>query len=216
MQSVALSVGTRSATRRAAVKKLRESGKIPAVIYGKIAEPQALTLDNREFTDMLKKHASEHLLVELSVEGDERPKRMALLQEIQHHALSRDVLHVDFHEIAETDKVSITIPVESTGEAIGVKVAGGLLEHVLHHVKIRGLVKNIPEVLVVDVSELAAGHTLHIGELSAPEGCEFIGNASNPVFTVTAKRGGDDDKDGETPGAEPAAAAPAAAEAAKK
>lgn len=192
MQSVALSVEPRTVTRRAAVKKLRESGRVPAVIYGKIADTQSISIDTRIFGDLLDHHASEHLLVELNVEGDERPKRLALLQEVQHHPLSRDILHADFHEIAETDKVSITIPVESMGEPVGVKTGGGLLEHVLHHVKIRGLVKDIPEVLVVDVSNIEAGTTLHIGELVAPENCEFSGNASNPVFTVAVKRGGDD------------------------
>lgn len=197
MQSVSLSAEPRTATRRAAVKQLRASGKIPAVIYGKIAEPQALSVDDKTFTDMLNHHASEHLLIDLSVEGDDRPKRLALLQEIQHHPLSRAVLHADFHEIAENDKVAITVPVESTGEPVGVKVGGGLLEHVMKHVKIRGLVAAIPEVFTVDVSELDAGQTLHIGELVAPEGCEIIGNNSNPVFTVAGKRGGDESAEGE-------------------
>ena len=189
MQSVSLSAEPRSAIRRAAVKQLRASGKTPAVIYGKIAEPQALAVDSRAFADLLGHHASEHLLVDLEVSGDDRPKRLALLQEVQHHPLSGAVLHIDLHEIAEDDKVSITIPVESAGEAVGVKVGGGLLEHVMKHVKIRGKAADIPEVFVVDVSELDAGNTLHIGELTAPEGCEILGNASNPVFTVAGKRG---------------------------
>ncbi len=189
MQSVSLSAETRSAKRRAAVKQLRASGKIPAVIYGKIADPQALAVDDKSFTDMLKHHASEHLLIDLNVDGDDRPQRLALLQEVQHHPLSGAVLHVDFHEIAADDKVTITVPVESTGEAVGVKVGGGLLEHVMKHVKMRGKAADIPEIFEVDVTPLEAGNTLHIGELTAPEGCEILGNASNPVFTCAGKRG---------------------------
>jgi len=211
MQSVSLSAETRTATRRAAVKQLRASGKIPAVIYGKIAAPQALSVDDKTFTDMLKHHASEHLLIDLNVDGDDRPKRLALLQEIQHHPLSRAVLHADFHEIAADDKVTITVPVESTGEPVGVKVSGGLLEHVLKHVKIRGLAAAIPEVYEVDVADLDVGQTLHIGELVAPEGCEIVGNNSNPVFTVAGKRGGEEEAEGAAEGA--AAEAPKEAEA---
>ena len=189
MQSVPLAVQTRTATRRTAVKKVRAEGKIPAVIYGKVAEPQALAVDSRTFTDLLYHHASEHLLIDLTVEGDERGKRLALLQDVQHHPLSREILHVDFHEIAEDTPVTVSIPVESHGEAVGVKVGGGLLERVMQEIKVRGLVKNIPEVLTVDVSALEAGETLHVGELTAIEGVEFLGNASNPVFTCSGKRG---------------------------
>lgn len=197
MQSVALSAEPRSATRRAAVKKLRESGKIPAVIYGKISEPQALTVNRKDFDDMLGHHASEHLLVDLNVEGDDRPKRLAMLQEIQHHPLNGNVLHADFHEISDSDPVIVSIPIEGKGEPIGVKIGGGLLEHVLYHVRVRGLVKDIPEILVVDVSELNAGETLHIGELGAPENCEILGNKSNPVFTCSGKRGAGTETPGE-------------------
>ncbi|MGB0581590.1 MAG: 50S ribosomal protein L25 [Limisphaerales bacterium] len=203
MQSVALSAEPRSAKRRAAVKKLRETGKIPAVIYGKVADPQALTIDRKAFNDMLGHHASEHILVDLNVEGDDRPKRLAMLQEIQHHPLNRNVLHADFHEISDSDAVTVSIPVESTGEPVGVKLGGGLLEHILYHVKVRGLVKDIPEIIVVDVSEMNADETLHIGELVAPANCEILGNKSNPVFTCSGKRGTQED---ETPGQGDAAA----------
>lgn len=189
MQSVPLAVQTRSATRRTAVKKVRAEGKIPAVIYGKVADPQALAVDSRTFTDILHHHASEHILIDLTVEGDDRGKRLALLKDVQHHPLSREVLHIDFHEISADAPVTVTIPVESRGEAVGVKVGGGLLEHVMQQIKVRGLVKDIPEVFTVDVTNLQAGETLHVGELPKIEGVEFLGNASNPVFTCTGKRG---------------------------
>lgn len=159
------------------------------MIYGKVAEPQALTIDRKAFDDMLGHHASEHILVDLNVDGDDRPKRLAMLHEVQHHPLNRNVLHADFHEISDNDPITVSIPVESKGEPIGVKIGGGLLEHVLYHVKVRGLVKDIPEILVVDVSGLEANTTLHIGELPAPENCEILGNKSNPVFTCSGKRG---------------------------
>lgn len=204
MQSVPLAVQPRSATRRTAVKKVRAQGRIPAVIYGKVADPQALAVDRRAFNDILTHHASEHILMDLTVEGDDRSKRLALLKDVQHHPLSREVLHIDFQEIAADAPVTVTIPVESRGEPIGVKIGGGLLERVMQQIKVRGLVKDIPEILTVDVSGLEAGVTLHVGELPAIEGVEYLGNASNPVFTCTGKRGV---KAGEEEGA--AAAAPA-------
>src|SRR6185369_2411140 len=100
---------------------------------------------------------SENMLVDLSVKDDARAKRLALVQEVQHHPLSGKVLHVDFHEVSETEKVTIQVPVETTGEAAGVKNSGGVLEHVLFKLKVRGLPKDLPEQILVDVTALEMG-----------------------------------------------------------
>src|SRR5437660_2826792 len=138
MKSVNLNAFARSLGRRAGAKKLRSEGRIPAVIYGRQAQPQKLEVKAREMEDLIHHSLSENLLVDLAVKDDSRPKRLALVQEIQHHPLSGKVLHVDFHEIAETEKVTVSIPVETVGEAEGVKTQGGVLEHVLFKVRARG------------------------------------------------------------------------------
>src|SRR5208283_5138593 len=102
----------------------------------------------------------ENLLVDLEVKNDARPKRLALVQEIQHHPLSGKVLHVDFHEVAENEKVTIFVPVETTGEPAGVKTGGGTLEHVLHKLKVRALPKDLPEQLTLDVTALEIGKSI--------------------------------------------------------
>jgi len=117
---------------------------------------------------------------------DSRPKRLAMVQEVQHHVLSGKVLHVDLHEVAEDEKVTITVPVEATGEAVGVKTSGGVLEHVLFKVKVRALPKDLPEVLTLDVSNLEIGQAIHIGEIPAPAGVEIIGDKNIPVLAVAA------------------------------
>ncbi len=145
MKSVPLKAYPRTQTRRAGVKKLRGLNRVPAVIYGRQAKPQNLEVNEKEFTDLIHHSLSENLLVDLSVESDARPKRLALVQEIQHHPLGTKVLHVDFHEVAEDEKVVIQVPVETTGEAAGVKNSGGVLEHVLFKLKVRCLPKDLPE-----------------------------------------------------------------------
>ena len=117
MKSVALKAYPRSQVQRAEVKKLRASGRVPATIYGRQAQPQNLEVNSKEFADLLNHSVSENLLVDLSVENDARSKRLALVQEIQHHPLDGKVLHVDFHEVAENEKVTVKVPVETTGEA---------------------------------------------------------------------------------------------------
>jgi len=119
MKSVALKAYPRSQVQRAEVKKLRASGRVPATIYGRQAAPQNLEVNSKEFADLLNHAVSENLLVDLTVEKDARSKRLALVQEIQHHPLDGKVLHVDFHEVAENEKVTVQVPVETTGEAAG-------------------------------------------------------------------------------------------------
>lgn len=188
MKSVALNAFPRSLERRGGVKKLRASGRIPAVIYGRQAKPQNLEVLAKEMENLIHHSVSENLLVDLAVEADGRPKRLALVQEVQHHPLSGDILHVDFHEVAENEKVIVKVPVETTGEAVGVKTGGGVLEHVLFKISVRALPKDLPEVITVDVSHLNIGQAVHLGEIPAPAGVEIIGDKKVSVIAVAAPR----------------------------
>jgi len=96
------------------------------------------------------------------------------------------VLHVDFHEVAEDEFVTVTVPVEAVGEAVGVKSGGGTLEHVLFKLKVRALPKDLPEVIQVDVSALEVGKSIHIGEITPPAGVELLGEKKLPVLAVAA------------------------------
>jgi len=184
MKSVPLSAAPRSQTRHGEVKKLRASGRIPAVIYGRKTKPENLELNAREMTDLIHHSASENILVDLAVKDNARPKRLALVQEVQHHPLDGKVLHVDFHEVAENEKVIVSVPVETTGEAVGVKTGGGVLEHVLFKIKVRALPKDLPEQIVVDVTHLEVGKSVHLGDIKAPAGVEIIGDKKLSVISV--------------------------------
>jgi len=181
MKSVALNAFPRTLGRRAGSKKLRESGRIPAVVYGRQSKPESLEVSSRELNDLIHQAHSENILVDLAVD---QTKRLALVQEIQHHSLSRKVLHVDLHEVSATELVTVNVPVETTGEAVGVKTGGGVLEHIVFKLKVRALPKNLPEQILIDVSALEVGKSIHIGELTAPEGVEILGRKSAPVVAV--------------------------------
>jgi large subunit ribosomal protein L25 len=188
MKSVALNAAPRTLGRRAGSKALRTAGRVPAVIYGRQAQPQMLELSAREIGDLIHASVSENLLVDLAVKDDARPKRLALVQEVQHHPVTGRLVHVDFHEVAENEKVTIMVPVETVGEAIGVKTDGGVLEHVLFKIKVRALPKDLPEVIIVDVSHLKIGQAVHLGEIPAPAGVEVIGDKHISVISVSAPR----------------------------
>jgi large subunit ribosomal protein L25 len=186
MKAVSLNAFPRTQTRRKGSKNLRTAGRVPAVIYGRHAKAQNLELNSKEIEDLLHHSASEAILVDLAVNGDADPKRLALVQDVQHHPLSGHVLHVDFHQVREDEQVTVALPVESVGEAAGVKNTGGVLEHVLFKVKVRGLAKDLPEVIEVDVTHLEIGQAVHLGELKLPPNCEAIGDKGIPVIAVAA------------------------------
>jgi large subunit ribosomal protein L25 len=167
---------------------LRGTGRVPAVVYGRLAEPQSLEINAKEISDLIHHSVSENVLVDLSVKDDPRPKRLALVQDVQHHPLSGAVLHVDLHEVAETEKVTIMVPVETVGEAAGVKTSGGVLEHVLFKIKVRALPKDLPEQILVDVTSLELGKSIHLGEIQAPEGVEILGDKKVSVISVAVPR----------------------------
>src|ERR1039458_5672317 len=188
MKSVLLNAAPRVLSRRAGAKVLRSGGRIPAVVYGRQAAPQNLEVNAKEMEDLIHHSVSENLLVDLAIKDDARPKRLALVQEVQHHPLTGKVLHVDFHEVAENEKVTILVEVETSGEAEGVKTQGGVLEHVLFKIRVRGLPKDLPELITVDVSHLMIGMTIHLGDIQAPEKSEILGDKHISVISVAAPR----------------------------
>lgn len=188
MKSVPLNAYPRSLTRRAGARTVRAAGRIPAVIYGRRQPPQNLEVVAKDLTNLIKHSVSENLLVDLSIQEETRPNRLALLQEVQHHPLSGKMLHVDFHEVAQHEKVIVMVPVETVGEPVGVKTEGGVLEHVLFKLKVRALPKDLPEVITLDVSHLAMNKAIHIGEIAPPPGSEILGDKNISVVAVAAPR----------------------------
>lgn len=186
MKSVSLTAYPRTLARRGGVKKLRASGRVPAVIYGRKTEPQNLEIDLTELENLIHHSASENILVDLSVAGDSKPKRLALVQEVQHHVLGGEVLHLDLHEVAADEKVTVMVPVETSGEAAGVKNGGGVLEHVLFKIRARALPKDLPEVITVDVTSLEIGQAIHLGDIQPPAGVELLGDRKVSVISVAA------------------------------
>src|SRR6266542_2866100 len=186
MKSLSLTAFPRALAKRSGVKKLRVIGRVPAVIYGRQSQSQNLEVGLKEIEDLIHHSVSETILVDLAVDGDAKSRRLALVQEVQHHPLSGKVLHVDFHEVAADEKVTVTVPVETTGEAAGVKTSGGVLEHVLFKIKVRALPKDLPELISVDVTRLEIGQSIHLAEIPMPPGVEVIGDKHVPVISVAA------------------------------
>lgn len=188
MKAISLTAYPRTLAGRNAVKQVRTAGRVPAVVYGRLQAAQNLELDSRQLDAVIHHSMSENILVDLLVEADARPARLALVQDVQHHPVDGHVIHVDLHEVARDERVTISVPLESKGEPVGVKTGGGVLEHVVFKVKVRALPADLPEAIVVDVGGLQLNQTLHLGELPPIPGVEFLGGKDIPVFTVAAPK----------------------------
>ena len=156
----------RSETGTGRVGRVRKSGNIPAVLYGKKVENSNLVVDSKTFTKVINNSASDNILVNLRLDGGEQ---LALVQEVQHDHIKGGILHVDFHAIDMNEEIHAAVPVETVGEAAGAKL-GGQLEILLHTLEVRCLPKDLPEKIIVDVSHLNIEDAVHVRELVLPAG----------------------------------------------
>src|ERR1700747_570448 len=125
-QQVKLKAQRRTLIGRNAIKRIKQKGLVPGVIYGSNQSSIPLEVDNRELSSILAHASSEHILVELEiVDGGQSTSKLALIQEVQHHPLEPGLVHVDFHAVSTTEKITSTVPIETVGEALGVRTFGG-------------------------------------------------------------------------------------------
>jgi large subunit ribosomal protein L25 len=184
-EKATLKAAPRSETGKGAMRRMRREGRIPAVVYGKGEETRPLSVDAHDFEMLMKHHALDTTLVELTIEGGGRKsgKLRALVAEIQSHPFKPQVLHVDFQHIHAGDRVAVQVPIRLEGTAAGVR-AGGVLQHVLHDVEVECDVDSIPESFEVDVSAMEIGDSVHVSELKVPEGAAIMVDKTRTVCTV--------------------------------
>ncbi len=183
-KQVKLQAERRSGIGRAAVRKLKARGVVPAVVYGGKEKPEALQLSARDVSAMLSHAAGENILVELEMKGGQN--RLALVQEVQHSPIGGSVLHIDFHAVSMDELIEADVPLEPTGTANGVKNFGGLLEQSLRSLSIECLPRDLPDVISVDVSALNIGDAIHVKEIPLPEGVTTRMPADLTVISVLA------------------------------
>ena len=172
----------RTEAGRNAVKKIKQAGLVPAVIYGAKDPARNIQIVERELARLLDHAASESVLVEVNLQDG--GSRTALIQEVQHHPVTGKVLHVDLHVVAMDELMHAEIPVETTGEAEGVTTGGGVLEVILRNLEISCLPGDLPDAITVDVSKLSIGDSVHVKDLTLPRGVTVLNDAELSVVSV--------------------------------
>jgi len=184
-KQVKLTAQRREVTGRAAIRKLNARGIVPAIVYGGKDKPQPLPVTRRDIRLMLSHASGENILVELEIAG-EKGSRMAMIQEIQHSPVGGDVLHVDFHTVSMDEKIEAPVPLEPVGVANGVKNFGGLLEQSLRTLEVECLPRDLPDKIVVDVSALNIGDSIHVRDIQLPAGVAAKTQHDLTAFSVLA------------------------------
>jgi large subunit ribosomal protein L25 len=185
MASASLSATSRNSTGKGVARKLRAAGKVPGVVYGHAREPLSLELDNRELTRLLEKIAAASTVIDLSIDGT---SRKTLIREIQRHPLKPGIVHIDFLELVAGEKVTVALRIAFEGTPVGVRSDGGIFEETLHEVEIEVDPANIPDRLVVDVSDLHIGHSLHVSDIKLPDGVELVTDPGVTICLISAPK----------------------------
>ena len=182
-----LSAQKREGTGKGVARKLRQSGRLPAVLYGRDLESVHLSLDAGEADRLFHSISVDNTIVDLRVEG-EKGAVQTLVREIQIHPWKTTLLHVDFLRIQEGVAVDFDVPVHLIGVPQGVEIDGGTLEQIIHDLPVRCIPSKIPASIDIDVSALGLNDALHISDIELDEGIEVRIAPERTICSVAVPR----------------------------
>lgn len=181
METVNLNAKPRTETGSQAVKRLREAGMIPAIVYGReFGESLPIVIDGRELRSAMSGH-SVHSIVNLTIEG--RGTTPVLVHDRQIDIETRRLIHLDLHAVNLNEEVDATVTIVAAGTAAGVK-NGGILDIASREIDIRALPSNIPDHIEIDVRALEIGQSIHVRDLVVPSGVTIVSDLDDIVASV--------------------------------
>jgi large subunit ribosomal protein L25 len=199
-----LHVKTRKKNRKSDLTRIRSAKEVPAVVYGKGKEPKLISFKLDQYSKLRKGHGQNQVF-SLVFDDNETASEKVIIREAQRDIVRKNLIHVDFLGLEEGHKVSVKVPVHFVGEAYGVKNEAGILQHVLRNVLVEALPANIPERIVVDVTDVRRGEAIYVRDIK-PEGYEIKTPGNLVIGTIKGTKTIEEEE------AEAAAAAAAAAE----
>ena len=187
LKNVTLGAEKREGTGKGVARKLRQSGKIPAVVYGRDMDAIHIAIDAHDAELLFRSIPVDNTVIELKVEGTKEPHQ-TLVREIQTHPFRGSLMHVDFLRIQAGVTVELNVPVHLVGTPIGVKDEGGVLDQTVHDIPVACIPSAIPESFEVDVSHLAVNDVLHVSDLDIGEGVEVLIPEERTICSVSVPR----------------------------
>ena len=182
METLEIQANARAAGGKNHARRLRRSGKIPAVLYGPKTQAVALELDKKDFSTRVALLQGSHL-VRLKSSVPALAEKVALVKEMQFHPISGDVTHADLYEVDLAAKIQVQVPLRFVGKAAGV-TRGGILQPIVREVEVECLPMDIPGFFNVDVSALDIGDSIHVEEIQMPADVNLVFESNFAVVTV--------------------------------
>ena len=198
-----------------ASRRLRRTGRVPGILYGGGATSQSIDIDHNELFQLLRKEAFYSSVLHVNLDGK---KEMCLLRDVQRHPYRPVILHADFQRVDATHKLHQKVPLHFINADVspGVKLSGGMVQHVMSDLDVRCLPKDLPAFIEVDLKDITSGHSMHVSHLTLPAGVEAVlHKGEDPVVATVIVRGGKAEEEAPVAEAAPVVAA-APAPAAKK
>jgi large subunit ribosomal protein L25 len=180
---------TRELQGTGASRRLRKAGQTPGIIYGGTAAPQLIAVDGNAIWHALKKEAFHGAVLDLEIDGQ---AQQVLLRDFQMHAYKQLVLHVDFQRVDASQKITTKVALHfvNAETSPAVKLSGAIVSHVLNELEISCLPGQLPEFITVDLANLEAGASVHVSQLSLPEGVTVVAHgADQTIATSSIPRG---------------------------
>jgi large subunit ribosomal protein L25 len=173
MTSFELVAEFRNDQGKGASRRLRRGGKVPAILYGGGSEPRALALDHTKLQLMLDNERFYTTILSIKVGSD---SQSAILRDIQRHPYLNQIVHIDFQRVRDDEKLRLSVPLHfvNQGTAPGVKAQGGIASHLRNEVEISCFPKDLPAYVEVDMGAMQLNDTLHLSDIKAPAGVEFV------------------------------------------
>ena len=185
MADIVVAAENRTETGKNVNRRLRTRGLIPGVLYGSKKEAVPLAVSPKEITTILRSKTGENTLFDLEIGGS---RRKVILKEFQVEPIKGQLLHADFYEVALDKPIEVKVHIEVTGIPVGVKVEGGLLDHVTREVEVSCLPADIPEKITIDVSELEMGKAVRVSDLKVPDKVTMLSEPDLVIVHVVAPR----------------------------
>ena len=157
---------------KGASRRLRKTGRVPAIIYGAGRPPRALTFDHNKVIEELENESFYSSVLNIKV-GDK--SQAAIVKDIQRHPAKARIMHMDFQRIVEDEVIRMNVPIHflNADEADGVKQGGGSVSQLMNDVEVVCLPKDLPEYFEVDIEALGLDEMLHLSDIKLPEGVEI-------------------------------------------
>jgi large subunit ribosomal protein L25 len=182
--TIEINATNRKAQGTGASRRLRNTGRVPGVLYG-VGDVNMIELDHNEIYYKLRSEAFHASILTLNLEGK---KESVLLRDFVMHPFRQQVQHVDFQRVDTKKKMHIKVPLHFINEEVapGVKLGGGKISHVMTDLDIACLPKDLPTFIEVDLGTLELGHSVHVGDLKLPAGVEIAAHGTHAAEAVVA------------------------------